>query len=371
MNVISINYKNAPIYVRNKISFSSNDIKQFYEQNSIECLILSTCNRTEVYFTGDISEMQNSIAKFKNLDNSFFMEYYRIYKDNDAIRHLYNVACGINSMILGEDEILRQVKEALSLAQEMHSTRYELNTIVKSAISCAKKIKTETKLSSTPVSIGTLTANEIFNLDIPYKTILIIGVTGKAGSIVMKNLLNKNINIIATIRNHNAIFDYTSQYPNVRFVDYHKRYEYIDMCDVIISATSSPHYTITKSRLLTNLKINKPRLFLDLAVPQDIDIYIKDIPNTTLKNIDYFNVLSKQNNLAKLEEVEKAKFIIDKEIEILLKEISMHDFLPYLSSLDNYVNNNDIKTLLFKMKSKSDSKTFNNMLKYFKELISQ
>lgn len=370
MNVISINYKNAPIYVRNKISFSNNDIKQFYEQNAVECLILSTCNRMEVYFTGDISDMQNSISKFKNLDNSFLMDYYRIYQGNDAIKHLYNVACGINSMILGEDEILRQVKESLALAQENSSTGYELNTIVKGAISCAKKIKTETKLSSTPVSIGTLTANEIFNLDIPQKTILIIGVTGKAGSIVMKNLLDKNINIIATIRNHNAIFDYTSQYPNVKFVDYHERYNYMDMCDVIISATSSPHYTVTKSRLLTNLKTNKTRLFLDLAVPQDIDIFIKDIPNTTLKNIDYFNILSKKNNLAKLEEVEKAKLIIDEEIETLLKEISMHEFMTYISKLDNYINNNGIKTLLFKMKSKSDSKTFNNMLKYFKELIS-
>lgn len=370
MNVISINYKNAPIYVRNKISFNNNDIKQFYEQNAVECLILSTCNRMEVYFTGNIPDMQNSIAKFKNLDNSFLMDYYRIYQGNDAIKHLYNVACGINSMILGEDEILRQVKESLALAQENGSTEYELNTIVKGAISCAKKIKTETKLSSTPVSIGTLTANEIFSLNIPQKTILIIGVTGKAGSIIMKNLLDKNINIIATIRNHNAIFDYTSQYPNVKFVDYHERYNYMDMCDVIISATSSPHYTVTKSRLLTNLKTDKPRLFLDLAVPQDIDICIEDIPNTTLKNIDYFNILSKQNNLAKLEEVEKAKLIIDEEIETLLKEIFMHEFMPYISKLDNYINNNGIKTLLFKMKSKSDSKTFNNMLKYFKELTS-
>jgi glutamyl-tRNA reductase len=270
-------------------------------------------------------------------------------------------------MILGEDEILRQVKDALSLAQEVGASNYELNTIFKGAISCAKKIKTDTRLSTTAVSVGTLTANEISTLDNP--TVLVIGASGKAGGIVMKNLLSKGIHIVATIRNHNSIFDYTSQYPNVKFADYHQRYTYIDTCDVVVSATSSPHYTVTKDRLLQNLTNHKPRLFIDLAVPQDIDTAIAELPDCTLKNIDYFRVLSKQNNLAKLEEVEKAKLIIAEEVDTLLKELSMHEFMPYLSDLDNYVKQNGVKTLIFKVKSQSDSQTFDSMLKYFKELL--
>jgi glutamyl-tRNA reductase len=274
-------------------------------------------------------------------------------------------------MILGEDEILRQVKDSFAVAQSIHSTGYELNTVVKGAISCAKKIKTQTKLSTTPVSVGTLTANEIFNLDIPHKTVLIIGVTGKAGSIVMKNLLcGKGIDIVATIRNHNAIFDYTSQYPNVKFIDYHERYHYMNSCDVVISATSSPHYTITHSRLLPEIKSPKNRLFLDLAVPQDIDSTITEIPNVTLKNIDYFTKLSKQNNLTKLQEVEKAKLIIEDEVENVLKELSMHEFLPYMDSLNEYVRLHSVEQLLFKLKTNSDSQTLKSMLEYLKEVVS-
>jgi glutamyl-tRNA reductase len=336
-----------------------------------ECMVLSTCNRTEIYYTGDapIETVQDSLATYKGLENRNLMDYYRVYCDTKAIQHVYEVACGINSMILGEDEILHQLKHAFQIALDNKFTGYTLNTIIKGAISCAKKIKTQTKISKTAVSVGTLTANEIFNLNVPNVKVLIIGVTGKAGSIVMKNLISKGVDVIGTIRNHNALFEYTTDYPNVTFVDYHQRYEYIDSVDVIISATSSPHYTITKTRLEDSITMEKPRLFLDLAVPQDIDTSIETLPNITLKNIDYFNILSKQNNLEKLQEVEKAKIIIEEEIETLLKEIYIHEFMPNMPLLDDYLQKHSIETLIFKIKSESDSQTFKNMLKYLREVV--
>jgi glutamyl-tRNA reductase len=115
--------------------------------------------------------------------------------------------------------------------------------------------------------------------------------------------------------------------------------------------------------------MEKPRLFLDLAVPQDIDTSIETLPNITLKNIDYFNILSKQNNLEKLQEVEKAKIIIEEEIETLLKEIYIHEFMPNMPLLDDYLQNHSIETLIFKIKSESDSQTFKNMLKYLREVV--
>ncbi|MGN1412607.1 MAG: glutamyl-tRNA reductase [Oscillospiraceae bacterium] len=376
MNIISINHKNAPLEVRGKISFNDEEIIEFChrlkEQYLVdECMIISTCNRTEIYYISkkSIETIQKEIANYKNLDNTKLLNYYRVYCDNMAIQHIFEVACGINSMILGEDEILHQMKHAFQLALDNKFTGYTLNTIIKEAISCAKKIKTQTKISKTAVSVGTLTANEIFNLDIDNKSVLIIGITGKIGSIIMKNLLAKDIKIIGTIRNHNSTFEYTSKYPNIEFVDYHERYRYINQVDVVISATSSPHYTITKDRLEQSLTTDKPRLFLDLAVPQDIDSSIKEISNITLKNIDYFNILSRQNNLEKLQEVEKAKIIISEEIETLLKEISIHEFIPYMDNLKQYVENYGVENLIFKIKSESDSQTFKNMLKYLKELI--
>lgn len=376
MNIISINHKSTPLEIRGKISFNDEENVEFCSYlkrvNIVdECMILSTCNRTEIYYIGcKIPEqIQLEISKYKHLDNTLLMDYYRVYCGEKAIQHIYEVASGINSMILGEDEILHQLKHSFQIALDNKFTGYTLNTIIKGAISCAKKIKTETKISKTAVSIGTLTANEIFNLDISEKTVLIIGVSGKAGSIVMKNLLSKGINIIGTIRNHNSIFEYSSNYPNVKFVDYHKRYDYINQVDVVVSATSSPHYTITKNRLEKSITVEKPRLFLDLAVPQDIDNSIEELKDITLKNIDYFEILSKQNNLEKLQEVEKAKIIIEDEIDILLKEISIHEFIPYMEDLEKYIEIHGVESLIFKIKSESDSQTLKNMLKYLRRII--
>lgn len=376
MNIISVNHKIAPLEVRQKISFNDDEVIEFCnflkDSNIVdECLILSTCNRTEFYYVSQnpTAFLQKKIAEYKKFDNSIFMNYYCVYSDYRAIQHMYEVACGINSMILGEDEILRQLKHAFQIALDNRFTGYILNTVTKGAISCAKKIKTQTKISKTAISVGTLTANEIFNLDIPQKTVLIIGINGRVGSIVMKNLMAKDVNIVGTIRNHNSTFEYSSKYPNIKFIDYHERYEYINQVDVVISATSSPHYTITRSMLEKSITVEKPRLFLDLAVPQDIDYSIESLPNVTLRNIDYFRILSRQNNHEKLQEVEKAKAIIYDEIETLLKELSIHNFMPYFDTLKDYVMDYGVENLIFKMKSESDSQTFKNMLEYLRRVI--
>ena len=376
MDIISINYKNAPIDIRNKISFSDEESTQFCRkamQVCTECMILSTCNRTEIYYVGNSDStfnIEKLISSENDIQHDKLIEYYRIYSNNSAIKHIYRVASGIDSMVLGEDEILHQLKKSFLLAQSNNTTKYELNTIIKGSISCAKKIKTDTLLSKKAVSIGTLTANEVLHLNKDTKTVLIIGITGKMGSIIMKNLLDSNVTIIGTIRNHNKMFEYTSTYENVHFIDYTDRYKYINSADVIISATTSPHYTVTKNNLQPILDTSKEHLFIDLSVPQDIDKSIEELSNVTLKNIDYFQELSKQNNLAKYKEVEKAELIIEQEIDTLLKELSFHELLPYMDKLLEYDKNFGLEHLIFKIKSKSDSQTFKNMVQYIKELLS-
>jgi glutamyl-tRNA reductase len=110
-------------------------------------------------------------------------------------------------------------------------------------------------------------------------------------------------------------------------------------------------------------------LYIDLAVPQDIDPAIAEVPNCTLRDIDYFRVLSRQNNLTKLEAVENAKLIIGEEVDVLRKELSMHEFMPYLPALEEYVERNGVRNLIFKLKSHSSSETFNSTLECIKELM--
>ena len=191
--------------------------------------------------------------KFRDCQKQIFLFY-----DDKAISHLYNVVSGIDSMVIGEDEILGQIKRAYAFAQRCKTTGYELNTVFQAAIACAKRIKTETALSKTSVSMATLAANEVARLG-ENVSVMVIGATGKIGTSLVKNLVShKNISIITTLRNHNNDLTYRN---DVSAVEYNDRYKYIDKVDCLISATSSPHYTITYYDLQKCLKENKNRFF--------------------------------------------------------------------------------------------------------------
>ena len=202
MNVISISFKSAPLAVRALFAFSKDEQSDFFKKlfNSIpaiaQCVIISTCNRCEFYFDSDrenIKKAEHFICNYKGMDIEKAIKYFNVFTGENAIGHLLKVACGIDSMVLGEDEILRQVKESYYFAMENNAVSTEFNTIFKMAITAAKEIKTVTGLSSTPVSIGTLTANEVFRFKKEEKHILIIGITGKIGSITAKNIADKII----------------------------------------------------------------------------------------------------------------------------------------------------------------------------------
>lgn len=208
------------------------------------------------------------MAEYSGFEVSRLSKQIFLFYDDKAISHLYNVVSGIDSMVIGEDEILGQIKRAYAFAQRCKTTGYELNTVFQAAIACAKRIKTETALSKTSVSMATLAANEVARLG-ENVSVMVIGATGKIGTSLVKNLVShKNISIITTLRNHNNDLTYRN---DVSAVEYNDRYKYIDKVDCLISATSSPHYTITYYDLQKCLKENKNRFFIDLAVPPDID----------------------------------------------------------------------------------------------------
>lgn len=224
MYCISINYKKAPLEIRNRFAFSPEEQRLFLKKKHGDdkitgCVLLSTCNRMEYYANclegqdpGEIWErMERDICEEKDLDIGLCRKYINCYHEEGALKHLHRVAAGVDSMVVGEDEILGQVKDAFSLAMEEDCTDYQLNTIFKSAVTGAKKIKTDTALSRTSVSVATLAASRILAFekqlrqepgweDRPFR-VMIIGITGKTGSTVMKNICNReNLIIIGTSR---------------------------------------------------------------------------------------------------------------------------------------------------------------------------
>ena len=371
MYCISINYKNSDLEIRKQFAFSEDTQKSLLNCliNSDfinECLIVCTCNRMELYFVGNenaINFAKNTLAEYSGFEVSRLSKQIFLFYEDRAISHLYNVASGIDSMVIGEDEILGQVKRAYAFAQKYKTTGYELNTVFQAAIACAKRIKTETVLSKTSVSMATLAANEVARLG-ENVSVMVIGATGKIGTSLVKNLVShKNISIITTLRNHNNDFTYIN---DVSTVEYNNRYEYINKVDCLISATSSPHYTITYYDLQKCLKENKNRLFIDLAVPPDIDREIEKISGIRLVDVDYFKTLAKENNSLKLSSVDEAKKIIEEEIEVLKKDMLFHSFLPYIDAVKLKLKEKSLEELLYKLREELSAEEFEKILNVYK-----
>lgn len=371
----SINYKFAGTDIRRKFTFSPEMCRQFMSEliksgNVSQCVILCTCNRTEVYFCGNEKapdHVQFLLAEYGNTKTEELSPCVMLYQGDKAVYHLFKVASGIDSMVIGEDEILGQTKNAYITAKESGFVSGELNIIFQSAIACAKKIKTETALSKTSVSIASLAANEAVKSGSNIN-VLLIGATGKTGMTVLKNLMShKSVNITATIRQHNSGLKIVSD-SNVNTVSYSQRYRYINDADFIISATSSPHYTITLCELQKSITQHKNRLFIDLAVPPDIDSSVLRIEGAKLLGIDYFEKLAETNNALKMDSVEAAKQIISEETDTLKKELCFHDFMPCMKSVKEKISSKSLEEIIYKFKSQMKADAFSEFLNIIKEI---
>lgn len=375
MNCISINYKNSDVNFRKKFAFSkqtqSEFMKELLSSGTVDqCVFLCTCNRTELYFCGDKASKEHAtslLADFGKVSVTRLDRHIMYFCGESACTHLFKVVCGIDSMVIGEDEILGQSKDAYEFSKSLGYTGYELNMTFQSAFACAKKIKTETVISKTSVSTATLASNEASRFS-DYVNVLIIGSTGRIGSIVLKNLSShKNVSVTATIRKR-CTDVLLGEKANVKYVDYDERYKYIENADCIISATSSPHYTVTLFDLQKEKISEKNRLFIDLAVPPDIDPSIGSINGATLCNIDYFEKLAKENNDLKLDSVESAKLIIANCIDELKKDMEFHSFMPSMENVKRAASNKTLEYIIYKMKSELNSHEFSHFLGVLKKI---
>ncbi len=332
IQLISISHKTAPLAVREKFSFLQTLKEDILKELSgsvliDECVLLGTCNRTEVYTWSRDESREREIFEYvqsvllRRADvagEADIGNIFRFYSGSKAIHHLFLVASGLDSMVIGEDQILGQVKDAQALAVKMNTCHTYLNTFFRYAVTAAKKVKTDTKLSKTPVStaIICIRAAQSYLGTLDHKNIMIIGASGKIGSVVLKNLLSDyKANIFVTVRDRTlkcmGVPDGYTRIP------YERRYEYLAQMDVVISATSSPHYTLTYDSVEQQLVFGrekeavKPRAFMDLAVPLDIESRIGTLPGVMCSNIDDFGKKARENNAIKLKEAQAAQEILE------------------------------------------------------------
>ena len=358
MNIIisGINYKAAPLKIRERLSLSPQEQREALAAVKAiprvkECVILSTCNRTEVYIhfdskiaaqnKFDCMEIEKVLCEVKNEKLYELKKYFYTYSGVNAVRHLFQVASGLDSMILGEDQILGQVKSAHQASLKAGAGASVLNTLFRDAVTAAKEIKTRTELSQNSISVGSIAVKSVLQLcggQLDNQCALVIG-TGKIGSIVLKNLCANGIGkIIVTNRSHGKLEDLSKLHPNVHLVGYEQRYSVMDECDIVISSTSSPHYTITRDMLEKSLIARKERIFIDLAVPRDMDEEISGITGVRYFNMDQLETAADENLDKRMTEAVKAREMIHHYVMEFEKWYEFRKALPVVKDIQKYAD---------------------------------
>lgn len=321
LRLLGLSHKTAPVEVREKIVISAVRLKEalnFF--GGREVVILSTCNRTEIYTVGE--NFDASIHFLENYFKIWFSEvekYLYRYSGAKAAEHLMRVASGLDSMIVGEGQVLGQVKESWRIAQELQTTNPLLNTLFNRAISCGKRSRAETKICQGAVSVGSAAvelAKKIFG-QLEMRQVLIIG-AGKMSEIAA-NLLRAQVVFVAN-RTHSRAVELADKIGGkaVRFDDLD---DLLKTCDIVISSTGSSHPIISHARVQNILKErgSNPLFLIDIAVPRDIDPRVGELPSVYLYDIDDLNAIAAENIKVRQAEIPKVEAIIEEEKANLLK----------------------------------------------------
>ena len=376
MECISISHKTAASGERQKFYIPGETAGDFLKKVRAaagveQCVLLSTCNRTEIYVQGEENRfpgLEETLADFSGSESEQIRNLARRYQGRKALRHLFRVVCGMESMVLGEDEILGQTRDAYMSAKEAGNTGFELNSAFQAALACAKRVKTETMISKTAVSVATLAASEVARLPLSHKTVLLMGSSGQMGSIILKNLLSqKNVRIIATVRSHNGIC--LSGGGQVTHVDYQERYAALEEADAVISATASPHYTLTAGRVQKAIRSWKERLFLDISMPPDLDVQIGKLAHCRLVALDDVKGLARENNRRKRQAFADAEEILEEELEKLCKTLAFHRFTEVDAQWKERYAGCSGEKLLYLLRDGLDSGSFERVLQTLTDAV--
>lgn len=311
---LGIDYKNADLAVRDEISFTDQKKMEFFHRSEEvgidQVMILSTCNRSEIYY---FYENADQIKKIQDIYCRMFQkvnikQYIRHCEEEQAVSYLFRVTAGLESMVLGEDQILGQVKDALDFSRTMGFSKKELNKVVRDAITCAKKVKTTFKMSEKPVSVGYIGILELEKIcGIKGKTILMIG-SGDTAILALRYLYEYEAGMIYLCSRTLAhAGNVQKEFQEIKIISYDQRYEIMKQCDIVVSATSAPHVVVKKEDFMPEKSIT----FLDLAAPRDIDSKLSDDPKVNLINLDTINEISKANQSEREELCRQSFTMID------------------------------------------------------------
>lgn len=342
LKVLGLNHRTAPIEIREKFSISKDALRRGLEnldsyEGLSEAVILSTCNRSEIYAVM-VEDCEPSIYQFLNdliggvVDKEFLYEF----DDAACVEHLFEVAAGLDSLVLGEGQILSQVKEAYTTAKAAQSTSTILNTLFNRAIAAGKKVRTETKIAYNSVSVSSaavdLASKKFGGLE--GRSALIFG-AGKMAQLTAQHLLSHGLKKIFVANHHLERAEDMASKIGGQAVAWEDAFTGAAHVDIIITSTGAPHYVVKpwQTQQLMTRRNGRGIFFIDIAVPRDVDPEVGKIKGVTLYNIDDLESVVEKNLEARRQEALIAKKIIVEDVAAVMERFKYLNFQPLMANL--------------------------------------
>lgn len=337
ISMLGIDYQKASVDIRADFSFTKKNAVTAMERlrqipGVLGCIILSTCNRMEIWVSTE-EDWEDSLYEFLCEEKRKNPEEYRAYfterTEEEAVEHLFYLTSGLKSQILAEDQIITQVKDALSLSREAYCTDNVLEVLFRMAVTAAKRVKTEVSFSRGNTSVIHQALEQLENrgFTVQGKTCMVIG-NGEMGKVTALALKEAGAKVTVTVRQYRS--GIVSIPQGCERINYGERMEYFPKCDLVVSATASPNFTLTR-QLIEEAGTDKEVVLIDLAVPRDIEPQAGDLSGVTLYDIDSFkiNTLSPKMQAA----MEQAGAILSEQQEEFYGWYQGHDLIPKIQGI--------------------------------------
>ncbi len=370
VTVVGLNHKTAPVEVREKLSFQEAQLADSFRllkqlEGVKESAILSTCNRVEVYTvfksgTSNTEDILHFLSDFHHVPLETFRDCVYALSDTHAIRHIFRVASSLDSMVVGEPQILGQFKDAYGLATQNKATGLILNRLFHKAFSVAKRVRTETRIANSAVSISFAAvelAKKIFD-DLSACRVLLIG-AGEMCELAAKHFINAGIHeIYITNRTFNRAIALAEDFGGeaVPFTDYDALFEKVD---IILTSTGATEPIVTADVVSAAMRKrkNRPMFFIDIAVPRDVEEAVNDLSNVYLYDIDDLKEVVTANQQEREKEARKAEKIIEEEVAHFLRWMDNLEVVPTIRQLREHadaIRKAELQKTLGKLKDLSD-----------------
>jgi glutamyl-tRNA reductase len=346
--VVGLSHKTASVDIREKVAFSPNSIEKPLRElvaldGIVEGIIVSTCNRVEIYATtrdiaGGIARIRRFLADYHHLACDLLEPHLYSYHGEEAIRHVFRVASSLDSMVVGEPQILGQIKTSYGYAAEYKSSGIILNRFLHKAFSVAKRVRTETRIASSAVSVSFAAvelARKIFGV-LTDKTVLLIG-AGEMCELAARHFLTNGAKgVMVTNRTFERAQKLADEFGGEAIL-FDDLFLHLHKADIVLTSTGAPHAIITPVDLegVIRRRRMKPMFLIDIAVPRDIDPAVNELDSVYLYDMDDLQQVVAANLEGRMQEADKAEAIIAEEILQFYKWVATLEVTPTIVALRN------------------------------------